>query len=164
MGVEWNNFLPQFIPGAGKVQGGKTHGQPQSSGQADGVGQTTSTPEITVDMSELEVKAAMNQAMGLSFTSNTDAVRMAKIDAEFAKDPVAFAAKYGSGVRANAEAAAVEADYALQAFRGETELAAVGPQAFVKSHLNGQPAEVARNFTATGLLDEFDKNRAASAV
>lgn len=156
--VEWNNFLPQFIPGAGKVQGGKTHGQLQSSGQTDGVGQTSSSPEITVDMSELEVKAAMNQAMGLSFTSNTEAVRMAKADAEFARNPVAFAQKYASAeVRANAEEAGVDADYALQAFRGDTALAEMGPQSFVQAHLNGQPATVARNFTQTGITDELDK-------
>ena len=68
-------------------------------------------PQITVDMSELEVKAAMNQALGFTKTSDTEEVKMAKADAEFAKDPIAFAQKYASAeVRANAKESGVEFD------------------------------------------------------
>lgn len=156
--VEWNNFLPQFIPGAGKVNGNNTKGQAQSTPQTEGATHASSTPEITVDMSELEVKAAMNQALGFTRSADADAVRMAKLDTEFARDPVAFAQKYASAeVRANAEEAGADADYALQAFRGDTALAEMGPQSFVKAHLNGQPADVARNFSQTGITDELDK-------
>jgi hypothetical protein len=69
------------------------------------------TPQITVDMSELEVKAAMNQALGFTRTTDADSAKMAKADAEFAKDPIAFAQKYTSAeVRANAEESGVEFD------------------------------------------------------
>lgn len=157
--VEWNNFIPQFGSGTGKVNGkNTTPEQAQNLEHAQEAKHTSSTPGITVDMSELEVKAAMNQALGFTRTSDTEAAKMAKFDNEFRQNPVAFAAKYASPeVRANAEAAGVNADYALQAFRGDNELAAKGPQAFVKEHLNGQVADVARNFSQAGITDELDK-------
>lgn len=111
MGVEWNNLIPKFIPGSNNVNVNNTNGQAQNTKHTESAAQASSTPEITVDMSELEVKAAMNKALGFTKTSDEDSVKMAKADAEFAKDPIAFAQKYASAdVRANAEKSGVEFD------------------------------------------------------
>jgi len=59
--------------------------------------QQTSQTQFTVDMSELEVKAEMNKAMGFTKSTSQQATTdYAKIDAEFAKDPIKFAQKYAS--------------------------------------------------------------------
>lgn len=111
--------------------------------------------QITVDMSELELKAAMNQALGFI---SSDATRFAKADAEMRKDPVAFAVNHTTPeVRERAEAASVNADYDIQAFRGDTAYEEMGPNAFVRANLHGNPKDVARNFVNTGITEELDK-------
>lgn len=65
---------------------------------------------LTVDMSELELKAEMNKALGFEKTDKAE-TNYAKVDAEFAKNPVAFAARYATPeVRDNAQQAGVEFD------------------------------------------------------
>ena len=51
---------------------------------------------LTVDMSELEVKAEMNKALGFVKQAPSQETNYAKIDAEFAQNPIAFAEKYAS--------------------------------------------------------------------
>lgn len=52
--------------------------------------------DFTVDMSELEVKAEMNKALGFVKQAPSQETNYAKIDAEFAQNPIAFAEKYAS--------------------------------------------------------------------
>lgn len=52
--------------------------------------------KFTVDTSELEIKAEMNKALGFIKSKPETETNYAKIDAEFAKDPIAFANKYVS--------------------------------------------------------------------
>lgn len=52
---------------------------------------------LTADMSELEVKAEMNKAMGfVKQTPANNGTDYAAIDKQFAKDPLGFAARYTS--------------------------------------------------------------------
>lgn len=67
--------------------------------------------DFTVDMSELEIKAEMNKALGFVKQGSKTETNYAKIDKEFAKDPLAFAAKYTSTeVREAAVTASVDFD------------------------------------------------------
>ena len=67
--------------------------------------------DFTVDMSELEVKAEMNKALGFTKTTQTQTTNYAEIDREFAKDPIAFAQKYATPeVRSNAMESAADFD------------------------------------------------------
>lgn len=105
--------LNAFFPSqAGKVTGPKKQEGTQHLQQVEHT-QQAQKPEtkFTVDSSELEIKAEMNKALGF-VKSNPDVENnYAKADAEFAKDPIAFAQKYASPeVRKNAESAAAEFD------------------------------------------------------
>lgn len=67
--------------------------------------------EFTVDMSELEVKAKMNKALGFVKQKSTAETNYTAIDKEFAKDPFTFAEKYASSeVRESAITASVDFD------------------------------------------------------
>ena len=147
MGVDWNSFIPKFILGAEKA-GASTTNTSETPSQKPTVSAQPSQPELTVDMSELEIKAAMNQALGFTKTSVADAIKVAKADAEFAQDPIAFAAKYASAeVRQNAQEFGVNADYALQAFRGETALSDMGPEKFLSENITPERrAEIEAGF------------------
>ena len=82
---------------AGKLDGtGKTEKTqaPKNANPAQGAKETKT--DFTVDMSELEVKAEMNKALGFVKQAPSQETNYAKIDKEFAKDPIAFAAKYAS--------------------------------------------------------------------
>lgn len=96
---------------AGNVSGPKKTNGAQPAKHAEGTQQTQKTETtFTVDSSELEIKAEMNKAMGF-VKSTSKADNYAKIDAEFAKDPIAFAQKYASvEVRENAAASVTDFD------------------------------------------------------
>ena len=103
----------------GKLGGtGKTekHQAPANANPAQGAQETKT--DFTVDMGELEVKAEMNKALGFSRQAPSTGTDYAKIDREFAKDPIAFAAKYASPeVRDAAVASSVDFDASATVLR-----------------------------------------------
>lgn len=65
---------------------------------------------FTVDTPATEVQAAMNKALGFEKSAEKE-IDYAKVDKEFRKDPVAFAAKHlAPEVKENAEIASLEFD------------------------------------------------------
>ena len=97
---------------AGKISGPKNTNDGQSAKHTESTKQAQK-PEarFTVDSSELEIRAEMNKALGFVKSTQNLQTDYAKIDAEFAKDPLAFAQKYASKeVRENAAAATTDFD------------------------------------------------------
>lgn len=94
------------LDGTGKAEKNQA---PANANPAQGAQETKT--DFTVDMSELEVKAEMNKALGFTRQAPSTGTDYAKIDREFAKDPLAFAAKYASPeVRDAAVTASVDFD------------------------------------------------------
>ena len=94
------------LGGTGKTEKSQA---PVDANPAKGAEETK--PALTVDMSELEVKAEMNKALGFVKQAPSQETNYAEIDKKFAKDPIAFAAKYASPeVRNEAVRASVDFD------------------------------------------------------
>lgn len=101
------------LDGTGKADKSQA---PVDANPAQGAQETKT--DFTVDMSELEVKAEMNKALGFSRQAPSTGTDYAKIDREFAKDPIAFAAKYASPeVRDAAVASSVDFDASATVLR-----------------------------------------------
>lgn len=75
-----------------KVTGPKKSEQSEKTQQSKPAEQTQAADsKLTVDMSELEVKAEMNKAMGFVKSTHNQEVDYAAIDKNFATDPFGFA-------------------------------------------------------------------------
>ena len=155
-GIDWHSIITkQFLPNLGAEETGKTL---VSNSETQPVITTQQPKEvITPDMSELDVKAAMNKALGFSKSGDSEEIHMAKMDAAFSKNPVAFAKKYGAQVRDNAVDFAGRFDYEILQNYGDNQLAQLGPKEFVKANLGANPKDVARNFANTGILQTLNE-------
>ncbi|MBD5401649.1 hypothetical protein HDR58_02450 [bacterium] len=112
--------LRSFLPfNTGNVSGPKKSEQTQQATQTQQSQQTAETKHITDNMTDLEIKAEMNKALGFEKQAPVKAeTNYAKIDAEFAKDPLAFAAKFASPeVKENAALASVDYDAQVTVMR-----------------------------------------------
>ncbi len=89
---------------AGGISGPKKSGETQPAKRPEEAPKTLqSEPKFTVDSSELEIRAEMNKALGFVRTTPDTKTDFEKINAEFAKDPIAFAQKYATPeLRSNA--------------------------------------------------------------
>jgi len=100
---------PETVKGPNKTQSGGIN-QPQQEPSKPVVNTPTpNVPELD-KMSDLEIKAEMNKALGF-VRSQEQGPNFDAIDRKFAQDPIAFANKYASPeVRENAQMSALEFD------------------------------------------------------